>query len=211
MSSTNRGAERNRADNYPTPTWCVRRLLEAADLPGGHWLEPTAGDGAIIEGVCTFRSDVQWTAVELRKECRGPLKKLVGAAPRVHIRDFLEVKPTDLPPPDVVITNPPYLHARPIIEHALRFEAPVVMLLRLNFLASQGRAEFLRRNHPDVYVLPNRPSFTSGGKTDSIEYAWFVWKSGRRRAKGAIQVLAMTPKAERSDDPIARRLAGRSS
>lgn len=33
----------------------------------------------------------------------------------------------------------------------------------------------MRSHTPDIYVLPNRPSF-SGKGTDSIEYAWFVWR-----------------------------------
>jgi hypothetical protein len=44
MSSTNRGAAREPADNYPTPSWCVRRLLEAVELPPGRWLEPACGE-----------------------------------------------------------------------------------------------------------------------------------------------------------------------
>ena len=208
MSSTNRGSQRNRADNYPTPTWCVRRLLEAVKLPGGTWLEPTAGAGAIIEGVNAVRDDIEWTAVELRSECRGPLGKLVGDTRRVHIADFTEFSPAGVKEPNVVITNPPYLHAMPIVEHALGFGGLVVMLLRLNFLSSGTRAEFLRRHPPDVYVLPNRPSFTASGKTDSIEYAWFVWNPGRRRRKGAIHVLAPTSKDERRNDLVTLRLAG---
>lgn len=206
MSSTNRGGQRNREDNYPTPTWCVRRLLEAVKLPAGRWLEPTAGAGAIIEGVNAVRSDIEWTAVELRDECQRPLSKLIGPR-QVRISDFLEVMPDEIPPTRVVITNPPYLHAMPIVEHAQRFDAWVVMLLRLNFLSSETRAEFLRRNPPDVYVLPNRPSFTASGKTDSIEYAWFVWKPSRRGRKGSLQVLAPTSKEDRKSDPVNRHLA----
>ena len=42
-------------DYYPTPSWCVRALLETVDLPTGTWLEPTAGDGAIIRAVDEYR------------------------------------------------------------------------------------------------------------------------------------------------------------
>ena len=48
MSATNRGAVRNEHDFYPTPAWCVHRLLEAVPLPAGRWLEPCVGDGAKI-------------------------------------------------------------------------------------------------------------------------------------------------------------------
>ena len=48
------------------------------------------------------------------------------------------------------------------------------MLLRLNFLGSQGRATWLRADQPSFWLTPRRPSFING-RTDSIEYAWFIW------------------------------------
>ena len=53
-------------DYYPTPAWCVRRLLEAVDLPGGRWLEPAVGDGAIVRSVDAARDDVRWTTIDVR-------------------------------------------------------------------------------------------------------------------------------------------------
>lgn len=198
VSSTNRGGQRSEADFYPTPAWCVRRLIEAAALPGGHWLEPAAGRGDIIRAVDEVRSDVTWTAVELRAECRGVLTAATGSASRVHIRDFTKLSRSEVGSLDVVITNPPYSIAMEMLEHALTLSAArVVMLLRLNFLASGARAPFMRRHAPDVYVLPNRPSF-SGRGTDSIEYAWFVWHPGRRRRHGRVEVLPVTPASERA-------------
>lgn len=67
----------------------------------------------------------------------------------------------------------------------------MAILLRLNFLGTEGRSAFMREHAPDVYVLPNRPSFT-GTKTDSIEYVWFVWPGARRRRSGKMQVLDVT-------------------
>jgi hypothetical protein len=89
----------------------------------------------------------------------------------------------------VAITNPPFRLAQEFIDAALACADHVVMLLRLNYLASKGRWPFMSRHTPDVYVLPNRPSFT-GGKTDSIEYAWFVWRPGPR-SEGRLRVLGL--------------------
>lgn len=198
MSSTNRGGQRSEADFYPTPAWCVRRLIEAADLPGGRWLEPAAGRGDIIRAVDEIRSDVAWTAVELRAECRDALAAATGSPREVHISDFTMLTPREVGSVDVVITNPPYSIGMEMLKHALTMHATrVVMLLRLNFLASAARAPFMREHAPDVYVLPNRPSF-SGRGTDSIEYAWFVWHPSEQRMHGRIQVLPVTPPAERS-------------
>ena len=82
------------------------------------------------------------------------------------------------------------------LTHAMLFADRVVMLLRLNFLAGGGRADFMRAQEPDVYVLPNRPSFTGHG-TDSCEYAWFVFGASRPKPSGIVRVLATTPKEQR--------------
>lgn len=201
MSATNRGGKRSEADFYPTPSWCVDRLLEAVTLPGGRWLEPAAGDGAIIRAVNAQRNDVRWRVVELDSRFNKGLGQLVGKK-ATTIGSFLELAPGG--PFDVAITNPPYSLAMPMIEHALAFEARfIVMLLRLNFLASGGRADFMRTHAPDVYVLPNRPSF-SGSGTDSIEYAWFVWHGRRRRPRGVVRVLAPTSAKERAGTGLQR-------
>jgi len=96
---------------------------------------------------------------------------------------------------DVALTNPPFSLARPFVEHARGMADHVVMLLRLNFLASAGRAPWMRQDAPDVYVLPNRPSFTGKG-TDSIDYAWFHW-GPQVRSQGALRVLRPLPASER--------------
>jgi hypothetical protein len=198
VSATNRGGKRSEADYYPTPAWCVDRLLEAVTLPGGAWLEPAAGQGAIVKAVNARRADVRWRVVELDARFASELARQTGKR-AVITRSFLDVSPRDLRASvSVVITNPPYSIAMQVIEHALSFNARfVVMLLRLNFLASAARADLMRTHAPDVYVLPNRPSF-SGSGTDSIEYAWFVWHGRKRRTCGVVSVLAPTSSDERA-------------
>ena len=73
------------------------------------------------------------------------------------------------------------------------------MLLRLNYLGSEKRAAFFQEVPPDVYVLPNRPSFVRGGN-DSCEYAWFAWGPKRRRDEGRFAVLGTTSWEERTAD-----------
>jgi hypothetical protein len=164
-------------------------LLEDVDLPGGNWLEPAAGEGAII--AATHRSDVEWTAWELRESTRSALEQLLPAS-RLTIGDFVEASRSGLVAGhryDVAITNPPFSLAQAFIEASLDVAERAVMLLRLNYLASQKRSEFMRRHAPDVYVLPKRPSFTGKG-TDSIEYAWFVF-SNQPRTEGRVRVLSL--------------------
>jgi hypothetical protein len=154
MSATNRGADRLEADNYPTPSWCVRRLLEAVKLPlMGRILEPCAGEGGIIDAL-PLHGEL-W-ACEVRPECETALAE---CADRVVIHDFTDVQ--GWPTFDCVITNPPFALAERIIHCALSLPGSpvVVMLLRLNFLEGAARAAWLRAQPPDVYVLPERPSF----------------------------------------------------
>lgn len=102
MSSTNRrdrGGEGR--DYFPTPAWCVHRLLEACPLSGGDWLEPAAGDGAIIRAVNEKRSNVRWWANE-------PHQKPVGIQARITSLDFRAIDPAAEAAVDVIITNPPF-------------------------------------------------------------------------------------------------------
>lgn len=196
MSATGRGAERRPSDFYPTPAWAVARLLEVVDLPGGAWLEPSAGDGAIIRAVNARRSDVDWIAIDVRQECEAPLR---AAGADTFIADFLgaEVGWTGRTRFfDVAILNPPFTHAQAFIDRAKNLANYVVALERLNFLEGEERCEWFRADAPDVYVLPQRPSFTGEG-TDSIAYCWMVWGPERGRPAGRIQVLPVTPLAER--------------
>ena len=97
----------------------------------------------------------------------------------------------------MIITNPPYWLAFDFVLASLSRARFVAMLLRLNFLSSESRSALMRVDAPDVYVLPNRPSFVASGQTDSIEYAWFVWPEERGRRSGRVQVLATTSAVER--------------
>lgn len=165
MSATNRGAERVSADFYPTPAWCVRRLLDAEPF-GSHagtiWHEPCAGEGAIIRAVNEYRvSAPRWHATELRQDGVSALQTI----PTISVRgpcDYLAAPPWDS---DIVITNPPFALWLPIAQKALKeCVGHVALLGRLNILGSgteSGRSEWLRKNPPDVYVLPNRPAFVA--------------------------------------------------
>lgn len=197
MSATNRGKQRREHDAYYTPPWCVERLLEDPDLPfdlSGLWLEPTAGNGDII--LPFGDRQIFWTACDIRPECRLPLHRL-GA--HVHIGDFRKSSHTmkanlrshNQALFDVAISNPPFGIAEDIMTTCMKFARFTCLFLRINYLASKGRCSFLRTFPPDVFVLPNRPSFTGDGKTDATEYAWFIWPQHPRKF-GRSKVLAKT-------------------
>jgi len=142
------------------------------------------------------RTDVEFTGIDIR--WTAFVKKLG----RFGKGNFLkpETYPMGLfdgPKFDVCITNPPFSLAMPFITTAFEHAKMVVMLLRLNFIGSEKRADFMRTYAPDIYTLPNRPPFRGDGKTDSIEYGWFVWNEPRARPHGLIRVLNSTSKVER--------------
>jgi hypothetical protein len=164
MSATGRGNERVEQDFYPTPDWCVHRFLEKCPLPLGKWLEPAAGDCAIIKAANDFYRRVgkvqrrpDWHALELRSECQ---KDVSHFAKEWEIGNFLDGSQfPDVDRFDVILTNPPFSLAQEFIEMSLMRSRYVAMLLRLNFIGSEDRAPFWKEFPPDVYVLPNRPSF----------------------------------------------------
>jgi hypothetical protein len=204
MSRTKKGNARDPFDFYATPHWCVYRLLEEVNFPtAGYWLEPSAGNGAILYAMHKYSKDhpvftapdpEKTFAVEIQPDLEEALK---AHTPNIHIGDFLQYdfskhckKQTKA---DVCIGNPPYKLALPIIQHAMKQAEVVCFLLRINFLASDARAEWMQENTPDVHVLPNRPKFKNG-RSDACEYAWFVWGPN---STGKITILDKTPKSER--------------
>lgn len=165
--------------------------------------EPCAGEGAIVAAANEFYGSLftpEWTAMEIREDALPVLATHVPEKD-IHIDNYLTQLAGEWTP-SLVISNPPFSIAYEVIQRSLHYKgADVIMLLRLNFLASATRNRFMKDFPPDIYVLPNRPDFKAHGKTDSIEYAWYHWPAGkRRRSHGNVQVLDETPLAERREN-----------
>ena len=196
MSATSRGAERREADAYYTPGWCVERLLEACVLPGGRWLEPAVGGGDIVRAVDAWRSAqeadaVDWTTVDIRPEVSPSLVADFGWW------DCPWLSRVAMPGGfNVCLTNPPYSLAMEYMHAGLHWAQRVALLLRLNWLASHSRSSWLTDHCPDVYVLPNRPSFTGDGGFDACEYAWMIWRRDNSQS-GSLRILKTTPLEQR--------------
>jgi len=122
---------------------------------------------------------VTWTAVDVREEA---VQSVAGLVPddRLYQGDFLSLTTAVTFEPksfSVVLTNLPYGQAMEFIQASLPLAGTVVMLLRLNFLATKARYEFMNSTKPDVHVLASRPCFVNG-KSDSSEYGWCIWRDG---------------------------------
>lgn len=120
-------------------------------------------------------------AIEIREEEAEKLDDLVGYG-NFAIADFLNMNNVHIGNPDIVITNPPFSLAMEFLTKSLEVtkdDGKVILLLRIGFLASRKRFEFMKDNPPtDMLVLHQRPSFTGHG-TDAQEYAWFIWDKSK--------------------------------
>lgn len=203
MSRAKKSNTREPFDFYSTPTWCVHRLLEKVQFPSaGYWLEPSAGNGAIVKAIHSFKGNRVFNSplpsnihvVEIQEQLKEDLQALT---PNVYVGDFLKYDFTKISATgqkaEVCIGNPPYNQALPIIQHALKQANTVCMLLRINFLSSEKRAAWMQANVPDLYVLPNRPKFKNNA-SDACEYGWFTWSAC---STGKITILDVTPKDQR--------------
>lgn len=165
MSSMNRGAVRPKFDHYDTPSYTIRSLLNNHEIRHPA-LEPCAGNMAIVN---SLKSDEVYT------------NDINPDSPTAMNQDYLQFNERWFNRYQTIITNPPFNIALDIIKKGLSDVVDggeVIMLLRLNFLGSQKRHDFWQECTPKIiYVLSKRPKFING-KSDSIEYAWFVWQQG---------------------------------
>ncbi len=210
---------RHERDYYRTPTWCADALLLREPIHGPV-LDAGCGTGAITEVLLAHQvGDVIGMDITILHETSSA-PELQDALLLVH--DFLAEdwerswRPL-LPAVHAVVMNPPYNQAPDFIRRALDLVEPggkVCALLRLNFLgSSRARMDLvgydcdLRR----VYVLGARPSFLPNGKTDSAEFAWFVWERGPAMgwtSQATIEVIPPPARAGGDDDERQLELPG---
>jgi hypothetical protein len=160
---------RDRGDDlYETPPVAIRALLRAEKLRACIW-EPAAGRGAIVDvlrdaGHLVIASD------------------LVGrGVPGQEFRiDFLleQHAPAGV---EAIVTNPPYKLAAEFVRHGLRLVPKVYLLVRLQFLAAESRADILGKGLRAVCVfrrrLPmmHRDSWTGPRSSSAVDHAWCCW------------------------------------
>ena len=170
-------------DYYATPRWCVESMLcsEAAPVGVGIIIEPSCGDGAMLDVLREWAKEPRIVGFDISRE------RVTEARRRGHsveVADWLAA--TDIgDEPAWIVGNPPYSLAQEFVEHSLSI-APdgsrVTFLFRLAFLSSQARAHLYAGSagFRHLGVLGRRPSFTPGGGTDSSDYGWFTWEVGYR-------------------------------
>jgi hypothetical protein len=174
-------------DDFPTPPWATRGLLEyvlddKAAYGSMTCLEPACGAGHMAK---------------VLKEYFGEVR----AADAYHygygqIRDFLTFRyePNAV---DWVITNPPFRLAEEFALRALRVaRRGVALLTRTVFLESVGRFENIFFNHPPskfaqfVERVPIVKGRLDSKATTATGYAWIVWE---KKARGLPRLMWVPP------------------
>lgn len=159
-----------------------RTLRDALGVhPHRTVFEPGCGGGAFLRAAAsTWPNLVELpllVGVDLAPACTGP-----GT---VVVADLFEVgdlaRQLQLAGYGLILGNPDYAIAEKVVRHCMTLLAPgacLAFLLRAAFLGSEGRVA-LFREHPLRALQPiaQRPSFTGGG-SDPMEYALFVWQQG---------------------------------
>lgn len=146
------------------------------------------------------RDDITFDLYELRKPCEKKLKALAKDDKRIKsvtICDWVNLR-FRKKRYDVLITNPPFHLAEDFVKTGWKRARFTVLLLRLNYIGTDKRYQWMHDNMPSMMVLPNRPSFNDDGKTDSIEYAWMVWDADNPSPVGTVRLLATTPRNVRT-------------
>jgi hypothetical protein len=152
----------------PVAVACVSVLPE---LRPTLVIEPSVGGGAYARAIRARWPDTLIHGVDLDPNAPGKADTTFFVTGNwVELAtDFARDKP------DLVAGNPPYKGALVHVQRSLAVAPVVGLLLRLGFLASQGRRSFWRAHPPAyVHILSRRPSFTDGG-TDNSDYAFYVW------------------------------------
>ena len=188
---------RDSADDFPTPPWATRALMEHVLRAGIFWkslscIDPACGRGHM---------------------CR-PLAEYFGHVHQSDIYDYGGNTADDflspgvyIFPPDWIITNPPFRLAEQFIHKALEnAKIGVAMLCRSQFDESVGRYERLFRDNPPTIeaVFVERVPMVRGRldrkATTATSYSWFVWQKRMPAQCRKMWIPPCRKQLEREDD-----------
>jgi hypothetical protein len=162
-------------DDFPTPPWATRGLLEYVieqkqKMHSQTCLEPACGAGHMVKVLQEYFGAVEYS---------DAYSYNFGA-----VRDFLR-NPYKENSFDWVITNPPFRLAEEFVVEALRVaKVGVAILARTVFLESIGRYNSIfSRNPPSKFAqfterVPMIKGRLDPKATTATGYAWLVWEKG---------------------------------
>jgi hypothetical protein len=162
---------------YRTPAAVADDLVQRAyPRDGARILEPSCGDGAILDAIRRYASDKRYsirvTGVEVDPG-RAAEARAKGYA--VHTANFLQVEPS--PDFDHVLMNPPFYgkHYQKHVEHAQRFLKPggtLLAILPITAVTDHGYVDTGPRGYDNWRDLPVG-SFSESGTNINTGIATF--------------------------------------
>jgi hypothetical protein len=170
-TSNMRVEPRKGLDDFPTPPWATRALMEMVSLQDCSVWEPAAGRGIMADVL----------AEEAALVISSDISDYGNAAvDRFHNFDFLK-SPINYRV-DWVVTNPPFNLAVPFTLKALSVATKgVAMLARSNWIETVNRYDVLFKPHPPTFIMPfcERVPMVKGcydpGAGTATSYSWYVW------------------------------------
>jgi len=178
-------------DDFPTPPWATRALLElfvrSAD---DTCLEPACGRGHMAKVLLEYFKSV--TASDVHNYGFG------------GVRNYLA--PSNYEPHDWIITNPPFKRAEEFILRSLNIaRVGIAILARSVFTESVGRYENLFSWKPPTTVaqfverVPMVKGRLDPTATTATSYAWFIW---HMETIGDTKLVWIPPCRKRLERPL---------
>lgn len=166
-----RTEHRDSLDNFPTPPWATRALIEhviGVDRARDQTvLEPACGEGYMSRPLAEYFKNVQ--SFDVHPYGYGYVDEFLGSA-------------WDNSTFDWVITNPPFKAAEQFVAKALPIAREgVAVLVRTVFIESVGRWQRLFRDRPCttfaqfVERVPIVKGRVDPKATTATGYAWLIW------------------------------------
>lgn len=160
---------------FPTPAHIVEQMIEYADIqPGNRILEPSAGTGAILDGLAQNGVDLyNVEAVELNYDLCAALREKY---PYVSQGDFLQYGTSAAAGFDRILMNPPFKNGIDIkhIEHAYSLLAPggVLVAICANGPRQQDRLRPLAEESGGSYETLPPNTFDGTGVNTAIVHIY---------------------------------------
>lgn len=184
-------------DDFPTPPWATRALLEhvvsgKASLSSMTCLEPACGRGHMSVALAEYFGEVVSNDV---------FNYGFG-----RVADFLKAEHAELSF-DWVITNPPFKLGEEFIKRSLKIARHgVAMLARTVFIESVGRYERLFNQTPPsafaqfVERVPMVKGRIDKSASTATGYGWLIWEKSSLRATQLVWIPPCRKVLERDGD-----------
>lgn len=170
-----RSEAKDSLDNFPTPPWATRALIEHIIERGNKrflgnmsCLEPACGAGHMAKTLSEYFGKV--SAADVFDYGYGEVADFLDNSYKIDAFDW-------------IITNPPFKHAEEFIDKSLRIASRgVAMLVRTVFIESVGRYERIFSKYPPQKFaqFSERVPMVKGRldkkASTATGYAWIVWE-----------------------------------